>query len=118
MSARISDNLPSHSLLLALLSKLPCLCFSCAPMTVHLGLHRKQLMEAWEVAEWEGREAQIRTLQEAQLKEFEDTIKAKHAQVPSPFSLIFCRIGTSLSPRVLGVTRAWQKHLSFDLGML
>ena len=40
-------------------------------------------MEAWEVAEWEGREAQIRALQEAQLKEFEDTIKAKHAQVPT-----------------------------------
>jgi len=42
---------------------------------------RKQLMEAWESAEWESREAQIRALQEAQLKEFEDTIKAKHAQV-------------------------------------
>lgn len=39
-------------------------------------------MEAWESAEWESREAQIRALQEAQLKEFEDTIKAKHAQVP------------------------------------
>ena len=49
-------------------------------------------MEAWEVAEWEGREAQIRALQEAQLKEFEDTIKAKHAQVQRPFSLISCRL--------------------------
>ena len=39
-------------------------------------------MEAWESAEWESREAQIRALQEAQLKELEDTIKAKHAQVP------------------------------------
>ena len=39
-------------------------------------------MEAWESAEWESREAQIRALQEAKLKEFEDTIKAKHAQVP------------------------------------
>ena len=48
-------------------------------------------MEAWEVAEWEGREAQIRALQEAQLKEFEDTIKAKHAQVLIPFSLSSCR---------------------------
>ena len=42
-------------------------------------------MEAWEVAEWEGREAQIRALQEAQLKEFEDTIKAKHAQVSKKY---------------------------------
>ncbi len=44
-------------------------------------LCRKQLLEAWESAEWESREAQIRALQEAQLKEFEDSIKAKHAQV-------------------------------------
>ena len=55
-------------------------------MTVPAGPHRKQLMEAWEVAEWEGREAQIRALQEAQLQEFKDTIKAKHAQV-SGFSV-------------------------------
>jgi len=39
-------------------------------------------MESWESAEWESREAQICALQEAQLKEFENTIKAKHAQVP------------------------------------
>ena len=44
-------------------------------------LRRKQLLEAWESAEWDSREAQIRALQEAQIKEFEDGIKAKHAQV-------------------------------------
>lgn len=42
---------------------------------------RKQLLEAWECAEWDSREAQIRALQEVQLKEFEDSLKAKHAQV-------------------------------------
>ena len=46
-------------------------------------------MEAWEVAEWEGREAQIRAMQGAQLKEFEDSIKAKHAQVLRP-TLMSC----------------------------
>ena len=64
----------------------------CAPLTAPAGLHRKQLMEAWEVAEWEGRETQIRALQEAQLKEFEDTIKAKHAQVLTLPSQISCRV--------------------------
>ena len=44
-------------------------------------LRRKQLLEAWESAEWESREAQIRALQEEQLAEFEHSIKAKHAQV-------------------------------------
>lgn len=44
---------------------------------------RKQLLEAWESAEWDSREAQIRAQQEAQIREFEDGIKAKHAQVGS-----------------------------------
>ena len=72
---------------------------SAAPVTVPARLHRKQLMEAWEVAEWEGREAQIRALQEAQLKEFEDTIKAKHAQVSKKSSQSdVLQIGTMPSP--------------------
>ena len=50
-------------------------------------LYRKQLLEAWESAEWDSREAQIRTLQEAQIREFEDSIKAKHAQVAQPGSI-------------------------------
>ena len=83
MSTCTCINLPSHNLLLALVSKCALCLTSVAHVTVLAGLHRKQLMEAWEVAEWEGREAQIRALQEAQLKEFEDTIKAKHAQVPT-----------------------------------
>ena len=59
-------------------------------MWILLFVHRKQLLEAWESAEWESREAQIRALQEAQLKEFEDSIKAKHAQVPLLLSTSSC----------------------------
>ena len=56
-----------------------------------VNVRRKQLLEAWESAEWESREAQIRALQEAQLKEFEESIKAKHAQVAlTPLFLSCC----------------------------